>query len=158
AERPAAPGARAPPSGAPASRGRALSSTRRHASPRRRRLDDRCVRRTPPASNGYARAMAAPSQGPVAQASQPSAPPASALPATGPALHARQRLDAGRAEIFARHRAGAGGQQVVRAISDLTDSVLQEMFASLAAERGAASDLALVATGGYGRRELSPRS
>src|SRR5207253_5092278 len=84
--------------------------------------------------------------------------PRSAGPVSAEAQKARQLLDSGRGEIFARHRAGAGGQQVVRAISDLTDSVLQEMFASLAAEHGSPSDLAVVATGGYGRRELSPRS
>ncbi|MFL5395217.1 MAG: [protein-PII] uridylyltransferase [Myxococcales bacterium] len=90
---------------------------------------------------------------PAAEAAQ-----APAQPATVEAQRARARLDAGRAEIFAKHRSGAGGQEVVRAISDLTDSVLQEMFATLVAKAGKPSDLALVATGGYGRRELSPRS
>src|SRR5256714_11846859 len=103
--------------------------------------------------------MATPPRGPVAESPAPvPAPPPPAAPVSAEARKARQRLDSGRAEIFDRHRAGAGGQQVVRAISDLTDAVLQEMFASLASEYGSPSDLALVATGGYGRRELSPRS
>ncbi len=69
---------------------------------------------------------------------------------------AKERLEQGRAEILARHRAGAGGQEVVRAISDLTDKVVAELFQAICGEGPAA--LALVATGGYGRRELAPRS
>ena len=68
---------------------------------------------------------------------------------------AKERLEAGRAEILARHRAGLGGQDVVRAISALTDLVIEELFRTIA---NGASSLALVATGGYGRRELAPRS
>jgi [protein-PII] uridylyltransferase len=69
---------------------------------------------------------------------------------------AREQLEKGRAEILARHRGGAGGQEVVRAISALTDEVVAEMFLELAGP--GEPPLALVATGGYGRRELSPRS
>ena len=72
---------------------------------------------------------------------------------------AKARLAQGRAEILERHRAGVGGQEVVRAISALTDGIVAELFGSICAEAGAAEPpLALVATGGYGRRELSPRS
>jgi len=73
---------------------------------------------------------------------------------------ARERLEKGRAQILDRHRAGAGGQEVVRAISDLTDGVVGELFQTICAEANASAEppLALVATGGYGRRELSPRS
>src|SRR5256885_4811808 len=103
--------------------------------------------------------MATPPRGSVAQPSPPTSPPP---PTTGPvspeAQKARQRLDSGRAEILSRHRAGAGGQEVVRAISDLTDSVLREMFASLASAHGSPSDLALVATGVYGPRGHYPPS
>jgi [protein-PII] uridylyltransferase len=83
-----------------------------------------------------------------------------ASPATPDAARARLRLEAGRAEILARHRAGAGGQEVVRSISALTDEVVHEMFAQISGEvPGAAPPrVALIATGGYGRRELSPRS
>src|SRR5207248_1374338 len=80
--------------------------------------------------------------------------------AAGPAAPARVRLEAGRAEILERHRAGAGGQEVVRSISALTDEVVQNMFAAIAGElQGAAPPrVALIAIGGFGRRELSPRS
>ena len=73
---------------------------------------------------------------------------------------ARARLESGRAEILERHRAGAGGQEIVRSISALTDEVIQGMFARICGElQGAAPPrVALIATGGYGRRELSPRS
>ena len=73
---------------------------------------------------------------------------------------ARARLETGRAQILERHRAGAGGQEVVRSISALTDDVIQDMFAGISGEmQGAALPrVALIATGGYGRRELSPRS
>ena len=72
---------------------------------------------------------------------------------------AKGRLAQGRAEILEHHRAGAGGQDVVRAISALTDGIVTELFGSICAEAGATEPpLALVATGGYGRRELSPRS
>src|SRR5437868_12033886 len=75
------------------------------------------------------------------------------------AARAKEQLDAGRARILEQHRAGAGGQQVVRAISDLTDGVLEELFGTLLrAQGGPAPRVAVVALGGYGRRELSPRS
>src|SRR3981081_2869612 len=80
-------------------------------------------------------------------------------PVASPAAGApRLRLDAGRGEILERHRTGAGGQEVVRSISDLTDWVVQEMFDPICLEAGGPARVALVATGGYGRRELSPRS
>ena len=73
---------------------------------------------------------------------------------------AKERLEQGRAEILARHRAGAGGQEVVRAISALTDEVIGTLFRSIVAEFPGPepAPLSLVATGGYGRRELAPRS
>src|SRR4051812_49803749 len=72
---------------------------------------------------------------------------------------AKTRLTAGREEILARHRAGAGGQEVVRAISALTDEVIGELFAAIAAEfRGAGPvPLSLVATGGGRRPAPGPR-
>ena len=75
------------------------------------------------------------------------------------AAEARAKLDAGRARIRECHRAGASGQRIVREISDLTDEVVERLFARLCEQAGEeAPPLALVATGGYGRRELSPRS
>src|SRR3954468_14091373 len=73
---------------------------------------------------------------------------------------ARSALEQGRAAILERHRKGAGGQDVVRAISALTDGVISDLFQAIAAETpgAGAPPLSLVATGGYGRRELAPRS
>ncbi|HYY53436.1 MAG TPA: [protein-PII] uridylyltransferase [Myxococcales bacterium] len=73
---------------------------------------------------------------------------------------AKARLLEGREQILARHRAGAGGQEVVRASSALTDEVISELFRAILAEvsRPDSVPLSLVATGGYGRRELAPRS
>ena len=70
------------------------------------------------------------------------------------------RLAQGREEILARHRAGAGGQEVVRAISTLTDQVIGDLFDSIVAQFPGPGPvpLSLVATGGYGRRELAPHS
>ena len=72
----------------------------------------------------------------------------------------RTGLAQGREEILGRHRAGAGGQEVVRAISTLTDQVIGELFSAIAARFPGPEPvpLSLVATGGYGRRELAPRS
>src|SRR5256714_9663269 len=73
---------------------------------------------------------------------------------------AKARLAEGREQILARHRAGAGGQEVVRASSALTDEVISELFRAILAQVSGADSvpLSLVATGGYGRRELAPRS
>jgi [protein-PII] uridylyltransferase len=77
----------------------------------------------------------------------------------GAVSRAKTRLTAGREEILARHRAGAGGQEVVRAISALTDELITELFHAIVAQfPGGEVPLSLVATGGYGRRELAPRS
>src|SRR5436190_24398454 len=73
-----------------------------------------------------------------------------------PVERARERLEKGRAEIYERHKAGAGGQEVVRAISSLSDEVITELFKAIAGEGD--PPLSLVATGGYGRNELAPRS
>src|SRR5438045_8426162 len=72
---------------------------------------------------------------------------------------AKARMAEGREQILARHRAGAGGQEVVRASSALTDEVISELFRAILAEisRPDSVPLSLVATGGYGRRAPHPR-
>ncbi|HWE24742.1 MAG TPA: hypothetical protein VG496_12470, partial [Myxococcales bacterium] len=71
------------------------------------------------------------------QPAEPTSQVASGRPGSPEAAVARERLEAGRAEILARHRAGAGGQEVVRSISALTDDVVQQMFAAISSELGA---------------------
>ena len=76
-----------------------------------------------------------------------------------PPARAKKELDAGRARILEQHRAGASGEEVVRSTSDLTDAVLAELAEALVAGQGwPPPKVALVALGGYGRRELAPRS
>src|SRR2546428_5607370 len=73
---------------------------------------------------------------------------------------AKTRLAEGRDQILARHRGGAGGQEVVRAISALTDEGVTELFETIVAQfpGSDAIALSLVATRGYRPREPSPRS
>ncbi len=94
----------------------------------------------------------------TSQTPPPHPPRAQSL--TPAVLRARERLALGRAEIRGRHQAGAGGQEIVRAISALTDEVICELFAAITNEIVGVQSipLALVATGGYGRHELAPRS
>ena len=66
----------------------------------------------------------------------------------------RDYLEAGRARIEARHRAGAAGRTVVRLHSALVDRLLQVAWG----RRGPREGAALAAIGGYGRAELAPRS
>lgn len=57
------------------------------------------------------------------------------------------------------HRAGAGGVLVAQARAALIDTVLDSIFgAALHARKGEMLPIALVATGGYGRATLNPRS
>ncbi|HXN55811.1 MAG TPA: DUF294 nucleotidyltransferase-like domain-containing protein, partial [Myxococcales bacterium] len=115
------------------------------------------ARKDPPASPGD------PKRSPV-QAPDNGKPAAELQGAGASAVErARELLEVGRASILARHRQGAGGQEVVRAISDLTDEIIRGLFESLLKQEAGSGDpgparIALVATGGYGRRELSPRS
>src|SRR5438105_9709289 len=95
------------------------------------------------------------------QPAEPRTSVSSGRAVTPEAAAARARLEAGRDEILARHRAGAGGQEVVRSISALTDDVVQQMFTAISASTtaeagGSGVKVALIATGGYGRGGLSP--
>ncbi|MCU0454471.1 MAG: [protein-PII] uridylyltransferase [Bacteroidetes bacterium] len=57
-----------------------------------------------------------------------------------------------REEIAARHRSGASGRSVVAALSDLHDRTLTAAFRAVPGS--ATSKLAVIALGGYGRREM----
>ncbi len=76
-------------------------------------------------------------------------------------LQARRRLLEGRQKLRAQHDAGSPGLQVCVRLADLVDSILLELYqASLDDINGAklAESVALVAHGGYGRRDVAPYS
>jgi len=84
-------------------------------------------------------------------------PPVSPPPSMNATLDdLRDRSLRGRHEIRVRHESGATGLQVVTALSDLADDLLLRIVQASTPARG--WDGALVALGGYGRRELSPHS
>ena len=58
-----------------------------------------------------------------------------------------------------KHRAGMGGREVTLYRSQLLDHLVREMYAeSLAKDEASRSNTAVIAIGGYGRRELAPFS
>src|SRR3990172_3880219 len=73
-------------------------------------------------------------------------------------------LAEGRQRLRALHAGGASGSHVVAAMSDLIDQLVVTLYQPLLGdlppgEREAAdTDVALVALGGFGRRELAPYS
>ncbi|HYG69270.1 MAG TPA: DUF294 nucleotidyltransferase-like domain-containing protein, partial [Anaeromyxobacteraceae bacterium] len=74
---------------------------------------------------------------------------------------AKADLAASRAFVEAVHRAGGSGHTVVRLQSAATDRVIGMVWARAVADAARAhpqTPLALVALGGYGRRELAPHS
>ena len=75
----------------------------------------------------------------------------------------RDVLTRGRAELQARHDAGGSGRELVRAHSLLMDRLISALFAAASLECLSSSPrivhrCAVMAQGGYGRRELSPCS
>jgi [protein-PII] uridylyltransferase len=76
---------------------------------------------------------------------------------------ARAYVAKGREELFRRHRAGAGGLEIVSAWSTVMDHLIRHLYAVVSAAcaeqfpQGHRS-FALIAQGGYGRGELNPES
>ncbi len=76
-------------------------------------------------------------------------------------LDARRQLREGREKIRARHDQGAGGPQVCVQITDLFDRIILDIWNEAIKQHPdavAGSRLALIAHGGYGRRDLAPYS
>ncbi len=79
-------------------------------------------------------------------------------------LASRRRLGEGRNQIRQEHLAGSPGIQVCAHLTELVDSVVLEIFEGAMAELSPANaqflrdNLALIAHGGYGRRDLAPYS
>lgn len=77
-------------------------------------------------------------------------------------LDARRRLREGREKIQHQHDQGAPGPQVCAQITDLFDGIILEIWNAATAQLQLTpvqrSQLALVAHGGYGRRDLAPYS
>lgn len=72
-------------------------------------------------------------------------------------------ITAERAELERMHRAGAGGLEVVALHAELVDAVICELFRLAEARlaepvRDRTEGCAVIALGGYGRRELNPAS
>jgi len=80
-----------------------------------------------------------------------------------PVQLARKRLAEGFEALWRRHQAGAAGAEIAAGLADLRDEVLCTLFQAAAeelfADRAATlSGVALVAHGGYGRRQVAPFS
>lgn len=76
-------------------------------------------------------------------------------------IEARQRLNDGRQRLRALHDSGAPGLQVCVRLSDLVDTVVLELQQAALDEIGdprLEKEIALVAHGGYGRRDVAPFS
>src|SRR6056297_393809 len=76
-------------------------------------------------------------------------------------LAARERLQVVREKIRGQHESGSPGFQVANRIADLYDDVVLEIWEAAAAQLGDVrrmGGLALVAHGGFGRRDLAPYS
>src|SRR3954470_20564194 len=77
---------------------------------------------------------------------------------------ARERLAAGRQKLKQQHDSGSPGVQVCAHLTDLLDDVLSSLLEAALRESaheisaGDLASLALVAHGGYGRRDMAPYS
>src|SRR5438132_11285074 len=70
----------------------------------------------------------------------------------------REALDARRQAIAMKHGSGATGTEVVTALTELADEILLALYAKASEGASEVPGVALVALGGYGRRELAPYS
>src|SRR6266540_5194339 len=70
----------------------------------------------------------------------------------------RDSLDARRQAIAAAHTYGATGAAVVAALTNLADEILLDLYTASNDQEPDPTGVALVALGGYGRRELAPYS
>ena len=79
-------------------------------------------------------------------------------------LAARERLAQGREQIREQHRSGSPGIQVCAHLAELLDSVVLDLYESAVADlwpddpTEIRRDVALVAHGGFGRRDVAPYS
>ncbi len=76
---------------------------------------------------------------------------------------ARSYLQKGRGLLFEKHRAGAGGMEIVLAYSTMMDHLIRHLYGAVSSDvsRTSASQnqrCAVIAQGGYGRGELNPYS
>lgn len=84
---------------------------------------------------------------------------ANGLPAA--VIQARERLREGQLKLRAQHDAGSPGLQVCVRLTDVVDSVVLDLFQAAcqhAKQDDLAGQFALVAHGGYGRRDVAPFS
>ncbi|MBI3464718.1 MAG: [protein-PII] uridylyltransferase [Planctomycetes bacterium] len=79
-------------------------------------------------------------------------------------LAAKERLAAGREKLKQRHQRGSPGIQVSAALTDLLDEVVLGIYQAALADLkedeagGLGAQIALIAHGGYGRRDVAPYS
>lgn len=76
-------------------------------------------------------------------------------------LKARERLREGRVRLRAQHESGSPGLQLTHLQTDLVDGIILDLFATAVEDLKCGdwvSQVALVAHGGYGRRDLAPFS
>ncbi len=74
-------------------------------------------------------------------------------------LAARDKLRKGREKLRTLHASGAPGIQVSSYLTDLVDAICLELYQTALSDLGGSereSHLALVAHGGYGRRDVAP--
>ena len=76
-------------------------------------------------------------------------------------LQSRKRFEGGRLKLRAQHDRGSPGIQVCVRLADLVDSIMLDLFEAAVQQIGPerlAGQIAIVAHGGYGRRDMAPYS